>query len=254
VSDGGERAEDLPGDEVETPEMLPLYDLCCRFQAEVERYRSRLGCDDRYAYELLRRAIVERDGASWEVLVDGYHYQVVAWCRRADVRDAFEPEELVALTWEKFWRSFSARKFAAASGVAAILRYLQMCAATASADLARAEQRTVPLDNVPPEVCGYSVAEEGRALETTSRAALWQIVRAALKSDHEVAIVELLFQRGLKPAAVQLRRPDLFSSVDAVYTVTRNLLDRLRRNHELRAWLECEELVYRAKAPRSRRR
>jgi hypothetical protein len=52
---------------------------------------------------------------------------------------------------------------------------------------------------------------------------------------------------------VQLRRPDLFSSVDAVYTVTRNLLDRLRRNRELRAWLDREELCHRER-PRRRRR
>jgi hypothetical protein len=249
---------EVPGDVATKPVALPLSELCHRFLTEVVRYRCRQPSDDRFAYELLRRAIVEGDPDSWQVLFDGYHFQVLAWCRRADAGASFEPAELVALTWEKFWCSFTARHFVAATGVAAILHYLQVCAGAAVVDLARATARasrhTVPLDAVIGKVCGYCAVDDGLALDDGSRAALWQIVAGALKSEREAAVVELLFQRGLRSVEVPLWRPDLFASAAEVYSVTRNLLDRLRRNHALRAWLEREELVHCEQPPRSRRR
>lgn len=233
---------------------LALPELCRRVRDEAERYRCRLGSDDRYTCELLRRAIVVRDEASWQELIGCYQHQVCAWCRRADLTGDSDPEEAAAHAWEKFWKSFTARQFAAASGTAAVLNYLKLCAYTAVADLARAQQRTVPLDNVPAEVWGCGTQPDGLVLDDSSRAALWQIVMDVVKCERESVVVALLFQRGLRSAAVPLRRPDLFRSVDEVYAVTRNLLDRLRRCRALHAWLEREELGRPAGTPRRRRR
>lgn len=246
--------EPAPIDGFVAPMALPFHQLCLRFREEVLRYRSRLESEGRYAREVIRRAVVERDEPSWQELLSVYHYQVLAWCRRADLRGAYEPEELVAVAWEKFWRNFSVRKFEAAAGAAAVLRYLKLCAYSAVADQARAERATLPLDDVPPEVCGYTAPHEAPAIDAAGRAALWRIVADVLKGECERVVVELMFLRGLRSATVQARRPDLFASVDEVYAVTRNLLDRLRRNPELRDWLEREEIGPRLRSPRRRGR
>jgi hypothetical protein len=45
------------------------------------------------------------------------------------------------------------------------------------------------------------------------------------------------FVLDLKPREVQERHPELYGSVDDVYRIKRNVLDRLRRNPRIRAFL-----------------
>jgi hypothetical protein len=42
----------------------------------------------------------------------------------------------------------------------------------------------------------------------------------------------------MKPGDIFVARTDLFAGVDEVYAMKRNILNRLRRNHELRAMYE----------------
>ena len=65
------------------------------------------------------------------------------------------------------------------------------------------------------------------------------LIDSHLSSEEERALIYLKYELGLKSAEVQGRRPDLFPTVNDVYRVTRNLLDRLRRSPRLR---ECFEL------------
>ena len=46
-----------------------------------------------------------------------------------------------------------------------------------------------------------------------------------------------IYQSQLKPAEIFQRHPHLFASVDDVYRIKRNVLERLRRNANIRAFL-----------------
>ena len=63
---------------------------------------------------------------------------------------------------------------------------------------------------------------------------LWQIIRQACRDDNELLVAEFNFSMGLKPADIVARYPDVFPNVDEVYSLLRNLRNRLRRNSELR--------------------
>jgi hypothetical protein len=69
-------------------------------------------------------------------------------------------------------------------------------------------------------------------------AELWRLISSVLKNETEQILMHLTLEIGLKPREIQAQRPDLFADVKAVYTLTRNIYDRLGRGAALRRWYE----------------
>jgi hypothetical protein len=65
---------------------------------------------------------------------------------------------------------------------------------------------------------------------------LKQLVLSRLKDEREETVFEATYRRGLPPREIQAERPDLFPDTRAVHRVKENLLKRLRRDPQLRAW------------------
>ena len=221
---------------VAPPASLSVAELCRRAREETARYARGEPYDEGICYELLRRAIAEQDERCWQEVYALYHEQVLSWCRRAAAGHVADHEELAALTWAKFWRSYTPAKLSPAGGTAAVLRYLKMCARSVVVDAARASSRTVPLEERLGAWEDTASAAEA-PLAHMDRAALWELVDRRLRDERERVLVFLLYEVGLRPADLPARRPDLFPTVREVYRVTRNVLDRLRRCRELAAWL-----------------
>jgi DNA-directed RNA polymerase specialized sigma24 family protein len=219
---------------------LTAAEVCRRCEDETLRYRRGVAYDDRYCFEMIRRAIAERDDACWEGLQSVYGEQVRVWCRRRAADPHLDADELVALAWEKFFINFTAEKFGMAGGSATVLRYLKMCAQSAVIDALRARSVVSSLDADPsePPDTAPAVADAEAARATTAE--LWRVVSAALRGDQERVLVQLMYAIGLKSAEIQAQRPDLFPAIGDVYRVTRNLHDRLARSVELRAWREAQ--------------
>lgn len=216
--------------------------LCRRCDDETARYRRREPHDDRFCFELFRRAIVNRDDACWSGLLRIYGEQVLAWCRRAGGEPAFDVEELAQLVWQKFWHSFTTKNLERARGTAGVLAYLQMCAMSVVIDAARARPNTISLHQKMIERPGDELPLDDQIAAADELAALWAIVRAHLRDEREVVLVSLMFEIGLKPAEAQARRPDLFPDVSDVYRTKRNLMDRLARDSALREWRDQFDL------------
>jgi len=51
-------------------------------------------------------------------------------------------------------------------------------------------------------------------------------------------LMHLSLEIGLKPREIQAQRPDLFPDIKEVYTMTRNVFDRLRRSPEFHRWYD----------------
>ncbi|HZQ36173.1 MAG TPA: hypothetical protein VFD32_09590 [Dehalococcoidia bacterium] len=222
---------------LEQPELMPVADICRRCREETERYRRRESHDDRYCLAVMRRAVVDRDDRCWETVHAIYGEQVLAWCRKAAGGLNAEPDELVALAWAKFVRSFTPEKLHLASGLAGVLAYLRSCAVSVAIDLQRGRELSVPFDEAVGErQCVDSPAEIHAA--HVRRVEFWQLIDAHLHDQRERVFIELFYERELKPAEIQGRRPDLFPTIRVVYTTRRNVHDRLRRSPRLRAWLQ----------------
>lgn len=228
---------------------LSAVDLCRGCQQETARFLRGHPHEDAVCYEVFRRAVCDGDGICWEQLALIYRDQVRSWCRTARKSPAADYEELAAVAWERFWRSFTAERLAAASGTPAVLAYLRACAWSAAASSARAEGAVLSLDELLPAANGPArsigellrdsdplPAEQAEAAE--GRAELWRLVSSHLKNETEQILMHLTLEIGLKPREIQAQRPDCFADVKAVYTLTRNIYDRLGRSAELRRWYE----------------
>lgn len=211
---------------------LGMPDLAAQSRAEAESFRAGRPHDDRYAIEIFSRAVGQRDEQAWEALYRLYHEHVVSWCRRNGATDD-NLDELVNATWAKFWQHYTTEKLASAGTLAGILTYLRMCARSVTLDEERSRIRTSELDtarDVPDE----QPAAEDRLAGREQAEALLQRVAGHLRDERERVLFVLTYQTGLRPAEIQRRRPDLFADVAEVYRLTRNILDRLRRDPAFR--------------------
>ncbi len=216
---------------------LPLREVVARCRDETARYRRDQPYDDRFCFEIFRRAIEGRVEECWQELQGIYRDQLLAWCRRTGGSGS-DVEELMALTWEKFWRNFTAAKLASAGSCAAVLRYLKMCAQCVTIDSGRAAMAAGSLDAAAVDVADERPLPGDLQAERSATEEFWQLVDATLHDRRERVLVHLTYEIGLKPAQIQAQRPDLFPSIKTVYQTTRAILDRLRRNAELRSWIE----------------
>ncbi len=72
---------------------------------------------------------------------------------------------------------------------------------------------------------------------------LWNIILSLLNDERERRIAQLLYFHGLKPKYILERFPQEFTDVKEIYSVSCNIVERLRRNRERLRWLLGDEEV-----------
>jgi RNA polymerase sigma factor (sigma-70 family) len=226
--------------EAERPRDLGIAPLCDRCRAETERYRRGEAHDDRYCYELIRRAIELRDDHCWRELIAIYRDLVLSWCRRSGGADG-DIEELAAVAWEKFWRNYTPAKLTDANGSAAApLGYLKACARSAVLDEGRRRARLQAHELADPESVHAFEAAAEMEIDHADGDAFWSLIDGHLRDERERLIVRLSYEIGLTPADIYARHGERFADVREVYKIKRNILDRLRRSRPLADWLDLE--------------
>src|SRR4051812_48940952 len=93
------------------PARMDLAALLRRSLAESERFYRGYQHDTRFAYELFRRALVERSEIAWEHIYTHYSPLVESWIRRSGAFSSSgeSSEFFVGAAFTKFWRAISAR-------------------------------------------------------------------------------------------------------------------------------------------------
>jgi RNA polymerase sigma factor (sigma-70 family) len=209
-------------------------DLLSRCQRDLVRYQRGEPHDDCFGLELVRRAVVEQGDQAWEALRQLYQDRVVVWCRRAGA-DVSELDEFVQATWVRFWLHYTPAKLQTATGLCEVLAYLKLCARSTVLDVLRRQRAVTDLGDAF-DLVDPAPNVEDECLADEQRARFWQLIDAHLLDQRERVLVQLTYAVGMRPAEVQAHRPDLFPTIQDVYRITRNVLDRLRRSDRLRAW------------------
>lgn len=216
---------------------MDLYALQRYCQIESDRFFRGQPHDTRFAYELFRRALVERCEAAWEILFYQYRALVESWVRRSSAFGSTgeSSEYFVGSVFARFWQAITPERFAAFPTLGSLLHYLQLCASCVVIDCARSQSWA----EVVPEALtrGFDQtldAPDEEAIDRVSREEFWRSINALLAGDAERCVVYHSFIMGRKPGEIYEMRRDLFESVTDVYNVKRNILGRLSRNRELR--------------------
>jgi DNA-directed RNA polymerase specialized sigma24 family protein len=218
-------------------ERVSTVELARRCAVEAERFARGEPHHDGYAIELLERAFAG-DAEAYSAFLAQYRWTVLSWVRRHRACGIEEDDDYwVDSTFERFWRTVHKRGLAGFPTLATIVQYLKLCAHSVLMDAARARQASrcvVPLDahatSLEDEQMDESVLGELVARD------LWRTIERELRTDDEREVARLSFVRGLTPREILRRRPGRYPSIDEVYRIKRNVLERLRRCEAVRAF------------------
>lgn len=225
------------------PEYMSIPALVKNGEKEIQKYRNREASDDRYYVELLRRALTEHNDTAWEALYVRFADYVRMWFRRHRDHEAallYESEQTyIDSTFQRFWQWASNQKLEF-STLASAIASLHLCLNSAIMDTLRAYSRP------KEEPLLWAVGENGPNIATEDiyhEDDWWPIIVDILKNEREQRIIFLLYHCGLKPKAIMQQCPGEFASEQEIYHLTRNALDRLKRNGARLRWKLSDDQV-----------
>lgn len=198
-----------------------------------------------YCFELFRRAIVEKSEHCWAAIYQQYKNLVYRWtldfAKSSEPIGNFAMEDLVVDAFTAFWRAYTLDKLRYAEGLGSILRYLKSCVATTVLQAQRRVGKAALAIDWDEAVIGAQRStatavegfEEG-IFKEVSAAQLWSVVDSCCHDEKERVIARNSFVLDLKPSSILANYPALFVDVAEIYTIRRNLKNRLWRNEQLR--------------------
>jgi DNA-directed RNA polymerase specialized sigma24 family protein len=177
---------------------------------------------------------------AWETIVAQYRGIVLAYVGQHSASTMMrEPDDYwVNRAFQRFWSAVGADRFGQFPDLAALLKYLKLCVHSVLMDEIRA-RRAAPansLDEIPETAAAPHNAEHS-VIGKLAGEELWAAISAELQDEPEQVVAHLSFRRDFKPSEIFNRHPGLYASVADVYRIKRNLIERLRRNPEVRAFL-----------------
>jgi len=228
-------------------QLLPINDLarCC--SEETNKFLRQSVSNDRYCLELFRRAIVTRDDDAWTCIYAQYAPLVLTWVTQhqsaAPILSQDGSSPLVNSAFAKFAQALTPAKMENFDSLAAILKYLKMCVHSVVADEVRsrqARQYEETLEMIEHEPASDDPADD--VVSNISAQGLWQVIQEELNGEDERVLIYLAYIHGMKPGEISTQHKRLFPTVDDVYRIKRNVLERLRRNRRLQTMFKHQQL------------
>ncbi len=204
-----------------------------RYWAETNKYSYKEPYSDEYGLEIFHQAIVEHDTQAWELLIERFHKMVLSWLRRHPNREIAyrlnSEENYIALAFERFWMGTLRNQKIEFHSVAAALNFLRACLNSVIIDTLRGQMREMPFPETGFDEPAVENLDDG--LE------LWNAIKSLIPGEREQRLAYLLYHCGLKPRQIVHYCPEEFNDVQEIFRMTRNILDRLRRNKDRLRWL-----------------
>jgi hypothetical protein len=220
------------------PELLSMNELARACAEETNKFLKQSASNDRFCLEIFRRAIVKRDDDAWACIYSQYAPLVLTWVTQHQSAASLLGQEgsasLVNAAFAKFSQALTPAKMANFDSLAAILKYLKMCVHSVVADEVRSRQARQYEETL--EMIEHEPAAEDPAdvvVSSISAQGLWQVIQQELNSEDERMLIYLAYVQGMKPSEISDQHRQIFPTVDDVYRIKRNVLERLRRNRRL---------------------
>jgi DNA-directed RNA polymerase specialized sigma24 family protein len=140
----------------------------------------------------------------------------------------------VNAAFAKFYQALTPVKMGNFVSLAAILKYLKMCVHSVVADEVRSRQTRLLEDTL--EMITQEPASDDPAEDVVSNIAaqsLWQVIEEELHGQDERIVIYQAYVQGMKPSEISSQYRHHFPTVEDVYRVKRNVLERLRRSRRL---------------------
>ncbi len=221
-------------------QQMAVDDLAQRCAQETDLFKKRKDSDSSYCFELFRRAIQNKDGQAWGVLMLQYQPLVARWVdkgmdKHPDVSSFNEEsQDFVAQAFERFWISYTPAKFENAQrSLPAVLKYLQTCVHGAITDAGR-KARRIQIEQEAREEEQQPAEADPTPEELLQRHEFWRLIREKAKDPKEFKVVYASFYMGFSPREILAEYPNDFRSIKEIYQHKANFLERLGRDGDLR--------------------
>lgn len=222
------------------PREMTLAELADRCTSEIAKYSRKEEHDDQYCLEIFRRAMVESNSDAWEVLHQRFSSILLGWVRRHPQREAAyrcdNEKNYVDRAFRRLWMRTVRNQGLEFTSLAGALRFLHTCLNSDIIDTLRAQLRSEEVQWPEP---GF--AEEPVAEDTDNDNERWEAIKSLLPNEREQRLAYLLYYCSLKPRQIIQFCPGEFNDVQEIFRLTRNILDRLRRNKDRLRWLLGDE-------------
>jgi hypothetical protein len=220
---------------------LSVMELARRCREETLRFLGGQDRDDAYCFEIFQRAVVKRDDMAWEAILNQYRGIVLAYVGQHTAAAMLRESDdyWINRAFQRFWSAVGPERFAGFPDLPALLKYLKLCVHSVLMDEIRARRAESSLDEVPENTPAKTSAETS-VLGRLAGEQLWAAIVRELQDEAEQRVAFLSFARDMKPAEIAGRHASLFESVADVYRIKRNIIERLRRNPEIQAFLQLQ--------------
>ncbi len=215
------------------PEHLSLETLVreCKF-ATSAFIRGRFS-DERFGYELFRRALDKQEELAWLSLVDVYNPLVSRWAKsHPSLMATFEDADyFVNRAFERLWRNVATQpgKFAKFANLKSILRFLKLCVHSAVMDDAPKSPPTRELEMVVgDEKLEVEISVPFKRGEDAQKE-FWQVIDKQLRSEEERVVMYGFFVYGMKNREIYAENANLFKDTKQLANLRLNVLRRLAR-------------------------
>ena len=190
---------------------------------------------ERYALELLHRALLQSDLEAWAWVQHCFREMVLGWVRRHPQRAVacrLESEEhYVAQAFERFWQATACHQQLEFKTLAAALQYLRASLQGAILETLRAYQRPGDVSSPASGAAGESSLEDMK-----SGSELWDLLAGLLSNPREQRLAYLLFHCGLLPGEIVQRCSPEWSSVQEISVLRRTIMERVLRDVDILRW------------------
>jgi len=221
---------------------IPLSELAQQCAQETHKFFQSQGDDAPSCLELFQRAIIAGQERAWDYIYQQYESQVTRWVlRHPQFKSTGETAEyFVNIAFTRMWRALTPEKFKNFHSIKEVLRYLQMCVHSVIVDYLRTQHTdTANVDN--PTVINLQITNgvplESSVVDGIYRNELWTIIKTKLNGDKEETVFYCCYTLGMKPREVYQQYSENFSDVREIYRIKENLLNRLRRDRELKSFI-----------------
>jgi hypothetical protein len=218
---------------------LSIGELARRCAEETLRFVRGEPRDDLFCFEIFSRAVVQRDDRAWAAIMAQYRGIILAYVgQHSSASLLHEPDDYwVNRAFARFWSAVGPERFGQFPDLPALLKYLKLCVHSVLMDDLRARRSpAASLDEVP-EATPAATNDEHSVIGRLASEQLWRAILDELQNEAERVVAHLSFARGLKPGEIYDRHPRLYADVADVYRIKRNVVERLRRSPDIRAFL-----------------
>jgi hypothetical protein len=219
---------------------LSLEELSSRCREETQRFLRGEPREDAFCFEIFERAVAFRDDDAWAAIMTQYRGIVLAYIGQHTAPAVLRESDdyWVNRAFQRFWTAVGPERFGQFPDLAALLKYLKLCVHSEVMDEVRARKAAsvTSLDELGDTAAAPNNAER-TALGKLAGEQLWQTILRELQDEAEQVVAFQSFARDLKPAEIFERHPRLYESVADVYRIKRNIIERLRRSIEVRAFI-----------------